>query len=170
MPKKLSEMTQEELDKVFADLEGAQAQIKAVNAESAERRVKLKALEDKQAKKEQESLSEAEKLQAEIKQGKKAHEALKAELDAERIRTAVIGAAIELEFASPDDAFSLIDRNEIKIEDGKVVGFEKSLKALAESGRLAMKDSKKGNGLGTPSGKGKPASKGAEQEAPNIRL
>ena len=162
------ELTPEELT---TELEKVQAQLKKVNAESAERRVKLSALEKEKESWETKSLSETEKLQAEIKRTQEAHKALQDKLEAERVRTAVITTAIELGFASPEDAFSLTDLSAIEIsDDGKVSGFEKSLKALAESGRLAMKDQKRSDGLGTPTGKGKPASDGADKAPIKIRV
>ena len=158
------------LEELSAALEAAKRTIKEVNAESAERRVKLKKLEEEKAEKDKAALSDAEKLQAEIKAVKDQHETLTAELQAERVRTAILAKATELGFASPEDALSLTNLADVEVKDGKVSGFEKSLKALAESKRLAMKDDKRSDGLGTPTGRGKPASGADEQSAPVVNL
>ena len=160
------EPTPEELK---AELEKAQDQIKKVNAESAGRRKELEKIAAEKADKDKAALSDTEKLQSEIKTIKTQHEILTSKLEAERVRTAVITEATKLGFASPEDAMALIDLSEVGTTDGKVTGFEKSLKALAESGRLAMADQKRGDSLGTPLGKGKPAS-GAEKAPVQIRL
>ncbi len=160
------EPTPEELQKELDDVRDA---LKRANAESAGRRKELEKIEAEKAEKDKAALSETEKLLASIKAGKDAHEALASELKAERIRTAVITEATKLGFASPEDAMALIDLSEVGTTDGKVTGFEKSLKALAESGRLAMADQKRGDSLGTPLGKGKPADK-ADKEPVTIRV
>ena len=160
------ELTPEELK---AELDKVQDALKRANAESAGRRKELEKIAEEKAEKDKSDLSETEKLQAEIKAGKDAHEALTSELKAERIRTAVITEATKLGFATPEDAMSLIDLSSVETTDGKVTGFEKSLKALAESGRLTMADQKRGDSLGTPLGKGKPAEK-AEKPPIQIRL
>jgi len=159
--------TPEELQKELDDVRDA---LKKANAESKDRRLQLekhdaekKALEDK-------NLSDSEKLLAQVKAVETQHAVLKAELSAERIRTAIIGKAIELGFASPEDAMSLTNLADVEVKDGKVTGFDKSLVALAESGRLAMKDAQRSDGLGTPQGRGRPASSNVEQAKPNIRV
>lgn len=156
------ELTPEELKAQLAEKD---AQIQRVNAESAERRKELDALKKEKA----DNLSDIEKLQAESKAGKDAHESLASELQAERIRTAILTKASELGFASPEDAMALLNLADVEVKDGQVTGFEKSLKALAESGRLAMADQKRSDGLGTPLGKGKPADK-TEKPSVNFRL
>ena len=169
--KNASEMTPEELTE---ELEGARSQLKKVNAESADRRRKLEALEKEKKELADKSLSEMEKLQAEVATNKADHTALQDQLRVERVHTAVISEATKLGFANPEDAYSLIDTSKVEITDGKVSGFGESLKALAKSGRLVMgeeKDQRRSDGLGTPTGsKGKPTKKGAEQAVPKIRV
>ena len=161
------EKTAEELKAELGEVRDA---LKKANAESKDRRLQLekhdaekKALEDK-------NLSESEKLLAQVKANKAETDGLKADLKAERVRTAIIGKAIELGFASPEDAMSLTNLADVEVKDGKVTGFEKSLTALAESGRLTMKDDKRSDGLGTPTGRGKPASGADKQSAPVVNL
>ena len=161
------ELTPEELK---AKLEETQAQLKRVNAESAERRKKLEGFEAEKEALKQKGLSETEKLQAEIKAGREETKALKENLQAQRVRAAIWSETVNLGFANPDDAIALLDLSEVTETDGKVTGFEKSLKALAESGRLPMADQKKGDGLGTPAGKGKPTGDKADEAPITIRL
>ena len=169
----LKDMTPEELIK---EVEGAREQIKKVNSESAGRRKKLEALETEKKNLEKETLSESEKLQVEMEALKKDHKDLQSNLDAERIRTAVLTKAAELNFATPEDAYSLIDLTAVEITDGKVSGFEESLKALAKSARLTMTtegdDNKQSGGLGTPlRSKGKPPGKeNVKPVTPKIRV
>jgi len=172
MEKKWDEMSQEELLKAVKELnetlEGTQKRLKEVNAESASRRKELEALkadEDKQ-------LSEVQKLQADIEKMKARDEQREKENKALKIRSAVMAKVSEAGFAHPDDAFALLDLSEVEIaDDGQVKGYEKSLDALVESGRLPMADQGKGAGLGTPKGKGKPTGDDhKEQLAPSIRM
>ena len=160
-------MSEEELKK---ELDAVRDALKKANDESAGRRKELEKIAADEAEKDKAALSDAEKLQAEIKAVKGQHDALAAELNAERIRTAILTKATELGFASPEDALLLINLADVEVKDGKVSGFEKSLTALAESNRLAMKDDKRSDNLGTPRGKGRPASSNVEQEPPKIRV
>ena len=160
-------MSEEELKK---ELEIVREALKVANNESTSRRKQLEKIAAEEEEKKKATLSETEKLQAEIKTGKDAHETLKGELQAERVRTAILAEATTLGFASPEDAMALIDLSAVETTDGKVTGFEKSLKALAESGRLAMADQKRSDGLGTPGSKGKPPTGADQQEAPIVRF
>ena len=155
-----------------AELERVRVALKKVNAESAGRRKELDALEKEKADKDKAALSETEKLQAEVKAARDEHKELEDQLRVERVRTAVIKNATELGFANPEDALALTDLSEVDTTDGKVTGFEKSLKALAESGRLTMKteDQRQSDGLGTPPGRGKPTKQTKEQAVPVVRL
>ena len=168
MTKELGQMTPEEL---VAELEGARGQLKKVNAESADRRKQLETFEKDKADRDAASLSETEKLQAEVKAARDEHKELEDQLRVERVRTAVIKNAIELGFANPEDALSLIDLSEVETTDGRVTGFEKSLKALAESGRLPMAKEETRPGYGTPPGRGKPTKTSvADKDLPPIRV
>lgn len=166
----LKDMTPEELLK---EVEGAREQLKRVNAESAGRRKKLEAIEQEKRELAEKNLSDSEKLQAEVKTLKTDHRTLQDSLNAERIRTAVLAKATELGFVTPGDAYSLIDLSQVETTDGKVSGFEESLKALAKAGRLTMieENQRQSDGLGTPAGgKSKPVKKDTKQATPKIRV
>jgi len=154
-----------------AELERANAELKR---ENAERRTALDAFEKAQAKEkadlEQKNLSEAEKSEARVAAVEAKLEASETREKEQSIRIAIITKATELGFASPEDALSLTNLADVEVKDGKVTGFEQSLKALAESNRLAMKDDKRSDGLGTPTGRGKPAGGGDKQSAPVVNL
>lgn len=166
----LKDMTPEELIK---EVEGAREQIKKVNSESAGRRKKLEAIEKEKTDLAKKELSESEKLQMRIKTLETDYLASQDSLNAERVRTAILAKAVELGFATPGDAYSLIDLSQVETTDGKVSGFEESLKALAKSGRLTMTDgdNKQSGGLGTPPavGKGKLFKKDVKAARPKIR-
>ena len=159
--------TPEELQKELDEVRDA---LKKANAESKDRRLQLEKHEAEKEALKQKGLSDSEKLLAQVKANKAETDGLKADLKAERVRTAIIGKAIELGFASPEDAMSLTNLADVEVKDGKVSGFEKSLKALAESKRLAMKDDKRSDGVGTPQGRGKPASGVDKQSTPVVNL
>ena len=159
--------TPEELQKELNEVREA---LKKANAESKDRRLQLEKHEAEKEALKQKGLSESEKLLAQVKANKAETDGLKAELNAERVRTAILTKATDLGFASPEDALSLTNLADVEVKDGKVTGFEKSLVALAESKRLAMKDDKRSDRLGTPKGKGKPGSSNVEQAKPNIRV
>ena len=161
------ELTPEELK---AELERVREALKAANAESAGRRKELERIAKEQEEADKAKLSETEKLQKELEEFRTKNEAFQAELRRERIHIAIVTEATALGFANPEHAYTLIDKSEIEVKDGTVSGFEKQLKALAESGSLAMKDQKKSDHLGTPPGRGKPPSGLDEQEAPIVRF
>ena len=168
MTKELGQMTPEEL---VAEVEGARGQLKKVNAESADRRKQLEKLEQDKVDKDKAALSETEKLQAEVQAARDEHKELEDQLRVERVRTAVIKNAIELGFANPEDALTLIDLSEVETTEGKVTGFEKSLKVLAESGRLPMAKEEQRPGYGTPPGRGKPTKTSVtDEKLPPIKV
>ena len=147
-------------EKLQRELSEAQRRISELNAESAERRVKLKEFEEAEEQRRRERMTELEKAQADAEDWKKKHDSvaadwegryqqLEAQFQQYRISHEVERAANELGFVHPQDALALIDLGDLTIEDdGKVSGFEEKLKALAESGRLPMRNEKPG--VGTP--------------------
>ena len=169
-----NELTVEELQ---AELEKAQGALKRANAESAGRRKDLEKYAEKEKSQAEANLSETEKLKAKIATIDAAHQKLEDKLRAQGIREAITLAATKLGFAAPGDAYALTDRSEVVTDKaGKVTGFEKSLAALAESGRLTM-NKQLGDGYGTPPSGGKKPKvklgadgKPVQQEAPNINL
>ena len=157
------------LEELQAEIERVQDALKKANAESAGRRKELEKIATDTAEKDKAALSETEKSEARFAAVEAKLEASETREKEQKIRTAIITEATALGFANPEHAFALVDKSEVEITDGSVSGFEKSLQALAESGSLTMADQKRGDSLGTPLGKGKPAS-GAEKAPVQIRL
>ncbi|MCK5307169.1 MAG: hypothetical protein KAJ73_01025 [Zetaproteobacteria bacterium] len=158
-------------DQIKAENERLTRALDIAKSEARESRKQKEALEAEKAEKDTAALSETEKSEARFAAVEAKLEASETREKEQRIRIAIITEATALGFANPEHAFILIDKAEVEVtSDGSVTGFEKSLKALAESGSLAMADDKRSDGLGTPQGKGKPASGKSEQEAPKIRI
>lgn len=149
--------SQQTLEELQAELERTKAALKKANGESADRRKRLEEYESRDQ-------SEAET----IKKITEERDGAIAALRTERIKNAVFGKASELGFEHPGDAFALVDLASVEVaEDGKVSGFEKSLEALAKSGRLKMK--KSGDNLGnktTPTRSGTPSTTNTNTQAP----
>lgn len=151
-------------EEVQAELERTRVALKKANAEAAERRKKLSALEAREE-------TEVETLQKELTEAKSSLETLTAELRTSKIMSAVQNEASTLGFANPSDAFVLLDISSVEItEEGKVVGFEKELKALAESNRLPMIDAKRTPHIGTPPVSGSRPTQNVDAELKKIRL
>jgi len=114
--------------------------VQMAKSEAHERRKRLEDLEKAETERAQATLTETEKLKAQLAEIAKERESIAAELHLARVKSAVVSKANELGFASPEDAYTLIDLSAIEVnEDGKVTGYEKALEALAKSGRLPMK-------------------------------
>ena len=97
----------------------------------------LEAAEQERANKE---LGEVDRLKKELEAERLRVSQLDSNFKKERVRTAALMKAAELGFSNPEDAIALTDMSTVEItEDGKVSGFEKSLEALAKSGRLPVK-------------------------------
>lgn len=132
------------LEAALAELTKLQSALKSANAEAAERRHKLKALEadaqkraDEEEKARRAKLDEAERLKAELADRDKRIEELKTQQ-----REAVIVAALEreagkLNFADLDDVLSVWRQGKLDgvdlDDEGRATGVEPALKALAKS-------------------------------------
>jgi len=145
------------------------AALKNVNSESAARRKKLEALEAQETERQNAALTETDRLKKELESERVTRQQLEAASKNDRIQAAVLLEAVKLGFEHPEDAARLVDLAAVEITEGKVTGYEKSLKALAESGRLPIKGQKVSPGLGTPKG-GPKATGQPEQVIPKIRL
>lgn len=100
----------------------------------------LSKLKKAEEEREKAKLSETERLQSEKEEAtKKAEDALK---QLESVKSTANQQVIAAEIRSiaramnandPADVYALIDKNDIKIEDGKVAGAEDAVKAIAEA-------------------------------------
>lgn len=133
----ISEETKESGD--TQELERVKVALKKANAEAAERRKKLEKYEKEEKARQEAELSELQKVQKQLAEAQTQYEDLQLTLQTERIKSSILNEANKLSFDNPEDAYLILDLSDVQVEDGKVTGFEKQLKALAESGRLKMR-------------------------------
>jgi hypothetical protein len=157
--------TQADLDRIVGDRAkraSEAATAKLLQDLGFEKSEDLQAAVEAQRKAEEEKKTELEKLQDSLTAAGDAKTKAEQERDAARterdgilVRHAIELKAVELGFANPRDAYELLlvgeSLGEVEIsEAGEVTGFEKALEELAKSGRLPVKGSSPGAGLGTP--------------------
>jgi len=119
--------------KLLAELEETRKALKVANAEAADRRKKLQAFEEAEAKRKEAEMSEVEKLNAKLAEMVTEREAIQQALMDTKLDAAISGAAATLKFRNPVDARALIDMDAIEIsENGAIKGVEAALKALAK--------------------------------------
>lgn len=152
-------------------LKSALEKERAANEEgkkSAKRLAELEAKEKERADKEK---SEMDKLTERATTAEAEREAARADLKAERIKTAIIAEASKLGFTDPADAYTLTDRTAIAIDEkGTVTGAEEAIKKLSEAKPYLLGQAKNGDGVGTPkSGQKKKKEETNEKRAPIIR-
>jgi phosphohistidine swiveling domain-containing protein len=121
-----------------AELVGAQAALKRVNAESAKRRKQLEAHDKAEAEREKAELSEVEKAQAAAQEWKEKHKTLTTELDAAQMRQAFYDEADvqKLSFVNAQakkDAFTLADTSGVVTDEDGMTGMDAAVKALTKS-------------------------------------
>lgn len=108
---------------------------------------------DRQAQEDAER-TEVERAKASEQKAKEAVEQVRAELQMERNRTAIVNAAVELGARRPDVVFRLVDQEALEIEDGKVTNAPAVVKALLDSMPELMQAS-----AGDPTATGAPPTK-----------
>jgi outer membrane murein-binding lipoprotein Lpp len=87
-------------------------------------------------------MSELEKAQAKLDKLKAEKADLEAQMRESRIKRAVEAKAQELNFHNPARAYDLMDRSDVDLIEGDVVGVEESLKALVEAEPYLVKQKK----------------------------
>lgn len=122
----------------------------------------LKAKAAKLAEIELSQMSEAEKLQKQLEAAQQA--IARAEQDRlnaletvkqSTIRSAVVSKAAELNFENPEDAYSLLDKTGLSLNDaGQVEGVEAALKSLAETKKYLIKQQRASLEPFNPAGSG----------------
>jgi hypothetical protein len=127
------------LEEALALIDKTTFALSEANAEAAKRRKALKKFEDEETKRKQadeekrkSELSDVEKLKQETAEKDRLLKQQAEEFKAERIKSAVELAATKMNFHKPEQAYRLADLKEVDIEDGKIVGVEEALKALAK--------------------------------------
>lgn len=132
-------------------------QLAAVRREQAANRKKLQVLEAEKAAAEAAKLTDVQRMEREIAALKDGNAQLQGQLVEQRLQTAVTEAASRLGFRNPALAYSLLDRDTLVGEDGKVKGVEPALRLLLQ------KEPYLGNGAPVDFGggqRGKPSSDG----------
>ena len=131
--------------------------VKKLRAEAAGYRRRVRELEEKVKRYEDEKLSEQERLQKRLVELEQEHAQVLAEMEALRLRHAVERAASKLGFRNPEDAYQLADLSGVAInEDGTVEGIEAALKALAKERPYLLRQEGSGGDIdATRGGRGK---------------
>lgn len=115
-------------------LKSALVSERGVNKESKGALKRLQELEAAEAKRKEAELSELEKVTKTAQKAEAEKAALLSQLTEERVRNAVLAAAAKATFADPQDAYAMIDRDSLVIDDnGKITGVEEAIKALAKA-------------------------------------
>lgn len=112
-----------------------QAYVDALRAESAGYRTKAKELEDREAERAKEQMSDIDRANAELAEEKGKREAAENQLVIERKRGAILAAASAAKFLDPSDALAHIDLSSIQMtQDGEPHkgSVESAVKRIAE--------------------------------------
>jgi hypothetical protein len=160
-------------------LKSALQKEREANEKAKKDQAKLAELEAKEKERADKEKSEMDKLTERATTAEAEREAAKAEtekanqkLKAERIRTAIIAEAGRVGFIDTEDAYTLLDKTAIQIDDkDAVTGVPEAVKKLAEAKPHLLGQAKsKGDGVGTPrSGLKKKEEKTDEKRVPVIR-
>lgn len=105
-------------------------------------------------------MSELEKTQAELERLKSERDTALSQANERLLQAEIMVQAREMGFVDADDAFRLLDREGVTIEDGKVSGVEDALKSLAEAKPHLL-----GQGTGGPAKGGSDFDGGAANNA-----
>lgn len=129
-------VTVEDLQAQIAKMEKA---LKDANKEAATKRKRLDELEQAEQERAKASMSEMDRLKAQIAENQKfladakaAQEKAQAEATQARIKSAVVSVAATMGFQDPEDAYALIDRQAVTVDGDKISGVSESLAALAK--------------------------------------
>ena len=114
--------------------------------------------------KQQAEMSELEKAQAKLDALKAEKKDLEAQMRESRIRRAVEAKAAELNFHNPAQAYDLMDRSEVELADGELVGVDESLKALVKAEPYLVKSKQAPDIDATKKGKKTDAEPGDEEK------
>lgn len=121
------------VEQLAAQLEQVQKQLKAANAESAQRRRLLDEIEAANKQKADAELTESQKAQKRAEEAEQRIKDLEKQQRDAAIRHAVEITAGKLNFFDPQDAYSLADLTGVTLVDGKPTGIDAALQSLAKS-------------------------------------
>jgi len=130
------------------------SELRKVRAEAAKYRKQLRQLESKVAKEQKASefakMEETDRLKAIAEEAEAKAKALKEKADAIAKRAAIISVASVLNFHNPQDAASMVDFDQIEVDDGTVDEKEISelVKSLVESKPYLVRENQEVAGFG----------------------
>jgi hypothetical protein len=168
-----TEATEESAEKLtpeqaLAKMTDMAAALKRANRESAERRKKLDALEEAEKKRKEAELTEAQKWEAKAKEYEAKLSRYESEMQAGRLRLAVVTAAATLNFISTDEAYKLADLKLVTFgDDGEPDkdAVKVALDALAKKSPYLLKGQPKPADIGATQGRaGSPTGSGFTEE------
>lgn len=114
--------------------------LKAANRESADRRKRLDDLEAAEKVRVDASLSEIDKLKKQVADAEAESKRVRSQANERLMQAEVFTRAAALNFNDPADAYALIDRSKITIDDaGKVDGADELLAELAKAKPYMLK-------------------------------
>lgn len=124
---------------------------KKLRSESASLRRRLKEFEDAKRQQDEASLSEADKLKKRVAELEESERTAQAEARTLRIRSAVEREAAKRHFADPADAYSLVDRDAIELDErGDPTNVGKLLEKLTASKPYLLVQAPAANGTPPP--------------------
>jgi len=128
------------LEGALEELGRTRAALRTANAEAADRRRKLAALEKAEQERADAELSEKERLEKQLAEAQEARAKAEAVVNDVLLKTAVTLAAAKAGFIDAGVAYQLADLAGVEIgEDGEVAGVDKALKALAKGKPYLLK-------------------------------
>ena len=128
----------------------------------------LKEYTDAEAAQKKAEMTDLEKARAEYSELKTTHSKLEVQLADERLKTAVTTQAGKLDFADPEDAYTLLDLEQVeKGDDGSFKNIEALLKELAKAKPYLISEA---GGEGTPRRKQKKQRQKVEGAKPKVRF
>ena len=138
-------VTVEELQAEVARMAKA---LKEANKEDATRRKKLADFEKAEAERAQATMSEMDKLKAQIAErdkavadAKAAQEQAQAEASRTKVKATIMAQAAQLGFNDAEDAYALIDLSTVTVDGDKINGVAEALTALAKKKPYMLKAS-----------------------------
>ena len=155
---------------VQAELERTRKALAKANQEAAARRKQIEAYEAEQAARAEAEMSELEKARAAAEKAEAERQAALQQASEMVLRSSIIAKAASLNFADPEDAYALLDKSDLVVEEGKVAGLDEALKGLADSKPYMIRAEKPKLGASNPGGAAHPANEGEAERRRRLGL
>lgn len=116
------------------DAASLMAELKRVRREAARYRTELRQLQTQSEEAQRAQLPEVDRLKADLAAAQRQLTEREAQVAEGRLRSAVLTAAAKQGFVDPEDAFRMLERDELALgENGSVDGIEEALGALRKA-------------------------------------